>query len=268
MDLDLPSTLSERSRSLLTATADQLEREYGDQLLGLVLSGSAAHGLDTEHSDLDLDIILTPEHVDGPRLSWLETTELEPCPMTLQDLETVASYGSDQWGYRWSYAWAPVLADRTGGRVAKAIEKQTHLTTEETTALTVHRGRIGAWINLSYRALKSARDGRLLEASLDASEAVPPFLDVVFALNGLVRPYNKYLPWALKNHPLTDWTANELLALIDEMRHGSPQALKRGLARAYDTARQFDTAHGQTDLTDVFNEWSADEYRAVLGLPS
>lgn len=234
----------------------------------MVLSGSAAHGLDTETSDLDLDIILTPEHAGDPRLSWLQTPELEPCPMSLEELETVASYGSAGWAYRWSYAWAPVLADRTGERIANAIEAQTHLTPEETTSLTVQHGRLGAWINLSYRALKSVRDGRQLEASLDASEAVAPFLDVVFALDGLVRPYNKYLPWALKNHPLTDWTADELLGLIDKMRHGNPHAVRTGLAQVCDTARQFDRTHGQTHLTDIFDEWSADEYRAVLGIPS
>lgn len=54
---------------------------------------------------------------------------------------------------------------------------------------------------------EARRDGRSLEPSLDAAESVTWWLDTVFALRGLVRPYNKYLPWALRQHPLGAWDA-------------------------------------------------------------
>ena len=57
-------------------------------------------------------------------------------------------------------------------------------------------------MNFAYRALKSHRDGRPLEARLDAAESLAWLLHVVFTLAGRLRPYNKYLPWELREHPL------------------------------------------------------------------
>jgi predicted nucleotidyltransferase len=266
--LDLPPTLSDHRRSLLTSAATRLDTEHGSGLLGLVLSGSAARGLETDLSDLDLLVILEPEIVHGPRAPQLRSAELELLPMTLDDLETPAAvFRTEAWAYRWSYAWAPVLADRTGGRISRAIERQTHLTPAETMSIMIDHDQLGSLINLSYRALKSARDDRTLEARLDASEAIPMFLEAVFALNGLVRPYNKFLPWALRHHPLPDWPADDLLAVIGQWSQGDATMIKYGLARVHEAAVRFDEAQQQTVLRDVFDHWSPKAYNAVLGLP-
>lgn len=194
MKLALPASLSVQRRALLTTVAERLSVDFGPNLLGLVLSGSAGRSLDTDRSDLDLLVILTPEIVNGPSVPWLQTSELEQIPLTLGHLETIASFDDSQFAYRWSYAWAPVLADFTGGRIAKAIDRQTRLSADEAVQLMLQHDRLGAWLNLTYRALKSARNGQLIEARLDAVEALPMFLDIVFGFEGLVRPYNKYLP--------------------------------------------------------------------------
>lgn len=49
--------------------------------------------------------------------------------------------------------------------------------------------------------MRCVRDGHLVGARLEAAEEVNPLLDAVFALNGRLRPYFKYLEWEFKNHP-------------------------------------------------------------------
>lgn len=258
MHLDLPSSLPSHRRSLLEAAAAQLEAEHGGELLGLVLSGSAGRGLDTEYSDMDVLVVLEPDIVNGPRAPRVHTAELELIPMTLDHLETIAAVDSPEWGYRWSYAWAPVLADLTGGRVAAAIERQTHLTADETRSI-LAGWRLDAWINLVYRTLKSVRDGNTLAASLDAAESIPLFLDIVFALDGQVRPYNKYLRWTLRNHPLPSWPADELLAVIDQMRAADPQTFRDTLRRLQEAATSFDESIIDS-VRAVFDGWAPTEY--------
>ena len=104
-----------------------------------------------------------------------------------------------------------MLLDRTGGELAAAVRRQATLTPEEADAVLIDHDRLDGWINFAYRALKDDRDGRPLEARLDAAESVPWLLDVVFAMAGRVRPYNKYLPWELRTHPVDGWPADELL---------------------------------------------------------
>lgn len=267
MQLALPASLSVPRQRILTAVAERLSVDFGPHLLGLVLSGSAGRGLETDRSDLDLLVILTPEIVNDPTVRWLQTPDLEQIPLTLDHLETIVAFDDGQFAYRWSYAWAPVLADFTGGRIAKAIDRQTRLSADEAVQLMLEHDRLGAWLNLTYRALKSARNGQLLEARLDAVEAVPMFLDIVFGLEGLVRPYNKYLPWALTNHPLTDWRAGELLLLLEQMLHGSPDALRLGISKVHEIAMRFADSHHNNAIRETFEEWYPDAYGEVLGLP-
>ena len=94
------------------------------------------------------------------------------------------------------------------------MRRQATLSPEEADGVLIEHDRLDGWVNFAYRALKNDRDGRPLEARLDAAESVPWLLDVVFAIAGRVRPYNKYLPWELRTHPLDGWPADDLLALV------------------------------------------------------
>jgi hypothetical protein len=60
------------------------------------------------------------------------------------------------------------------------------------------------YLNSSHRSLKNQRDGNHLGALLDASETLPRLLDFLFAVEGRVKPYNKFLEWELREHPLRD----------------------------------------------------------------
>ena len=150
------------------------------------------------------------------------------------------------------------LRDETGGKILAAVRRQAALSSSEQD--TVLAARLDGYINFIYRALKSDRDGRLFESRLDAAEALPWFLDVVFALSGRVRPYNKYLAWELRNHPLEvpEWSADVLLPQIDAMFEGDPVALRTNFQVVERECRRADQTLGSDSLGRTIDGWGAE----------
>ena len=132
------------------------------------------------------------------------------------------------------------------------------LTPEEADAVLIDHDRLDGWINFAYRALKSDRDGRALEARLDAAESVPWLLDVVFAIAGRVRPYNKYLPWELRTHPVDGWPADELLGLVERSLDGDVAAVRETFPRVRAACAAYDAQRGHTRTTDMIDGWSSE----------
>ena len=108
----------------------------------------------------------------------------------------------------------------------------------------IDHDRLDGWVNFAYRALKNDRDGRALEARLDAAESVPWLLDVVFAIAGRVRPYNKYLPWELRTHPVEGWPADELLGLVERSLDGDVSAVRETFPRVRAACAAYDGQRG------------------------
>jgi hypothetical protein len=262
MSFEIPRHLSPHRQALLREAFSFMEESQGDNLLGVVLMGSAARERETAYSDLDVIAVL--DH-DAPDANWPHRTDLELIPVTLAHLETVAPFGSPEWGNRWANAWIPVLLDRTGGRIQAAIDRQHWLSVEEINHLLLDGDRLDGWINLLYRALKSARIGNTLEARLDGAESVPYLLDVVFALHGLVRPYNAYLRWALDRHPLPGWPAVDLLDIVQRTMTGDADAMRESYARVVADCLAFDRAHDQTRLQDLIATWDGESYDVLRG---
>ncbi|NIZ91380.1 nucleotidyltransferase domain-containing protein [Kineococcus rubinsiae] len=253
MELELPDHLTEDQRALLIDLADRNQAEHGADLLGLVLSGSAARGVATARSDLDVYVVLTDDAAQ--RRPAARSATLDELPVTLTELERVPAFGSRGWWFRWSFAWVPTLLDRTGGRVPAALQRQATLTPHEVDAVLVEHSRLDGWLNYAYRAVKSDRDGQPLECRLDAAESMPWLLDVVFALAGRVRPYHKYLPWELREHPLPDWPADVLLPLLRRTLDGDPGALRDTFARVDAGCAAHDAAGGHHRTREVIDDW-------------
>ena len=178
--------------------------------------------------------------------------------MSLSELEAVPAFGTAGWSFRWSFAWAPVLLDRTGGRIAAAVGRQATLNDEEADGLLLDHLRLDGWLNHAYRALKADRDGRPLERRLDAAESVPWLLDVVFASAGRVRPYNSYLPWELRGHPLPDWPADVLLPLVQRLLDGEAAAVREAFARVDSCCARYDSQRGHGRTRAVIDGWGED----------
>ena len=69
------------------------------------------------------------------------------------------------------------------------------------------RGALDAYVNSTYRSLRYREVGGA-GARLDAAQSVPPLLTALFALEGRVRPFTKYLPAALPHADLA-WLRGE-----------------------------------------------------------
>lgn len=251
--LDLPAWLDADQRALLTALAARNHEAHGDGLLGLVLSGSAGRAYATARSDLDVVVVLTDEAAAGR--TTVHSPDLDEAVDAWSELCDVPAFGTEGWWFRWTYAWAPVLLDRTGGEVTRAVHRQAVLTPEEADAVLLDHDRLDGWLNFAYRALKNDRDGRALEARLDAAESVAWLLDVVFALAGRVRPYNKYLPWELREHPLDGWPADGLLDLVGRLLDGDPAAVRESFALVRPACAAHDERRGHTRTTATIDGW-------------
>lgn len=250
LTLTLPDGLTARQAERLHQVAASWQAAEGDNLLGLVLSGSAGRGMATEHSDLDVHIVLA-----GGAPPTNHGDDVDEIPETLDDLEAVPTFGSPDWWFRWSFAWAPVIADRTGGRIQRALLRQATVTDDEAESILVEHDRLDGWLNYAFRALKNDRDGRALERRLDAAESMPWLLDVVFSLAGRVRPYHKYLPWELREHPIPAWPADDLLAVLEAKLDGDPAAIRWTFSRVDALCRSFDTRRELPTLGPVIDAW-------------
>ena len=159
-----------------------------DNVIGVIHSGS--RGRDayvTEKSDWDAFVIVREERGD---YEFVHGSDLELSEITLDVLAA-----PPDWARPAFLSLVPQL-DKTG-EVADALRSAT--TVDPATA-----GRpLDAYVNSYYRSAKNARVGLELASLLDAQESIPWYLEFVFAVHGRVRPYNKWLEWELREHPLS-----------------------------------------------------------------
>jgi hypothetical protein len=238
------------------AALDELVARDDPSIVGLVLSGSAARGLASERSDVDVYVVRD----DDVERETSHSSEIDEIYWSVGDLEQVDRYGTGGWYFRWSFAWAQVLRDETGGRVTEAVRRQATVDDDEQRWVLVDQDRLDGYVNFAYRALKNHRDGRVLETRLDAAESLPWLLDVVFTLAGRLRPYNKYLPWELREHPLAvpEWSAEAFLPELELMLAGDPAAIRRTFAVVDREVRAWDAAHGTTVCGDILDSWASE----------
>jgi hypothetical protein len=246
------------------AALDEVLGRDDPAILGIILTGSAARGMATERSDVDVYVVLTDEAEAGR--DSIKTRAIDEIPKTLAEVEEVEPWGSEYYGYRWSFAYAQVLRDNTGGRITEAVRRQGVHTVEEQRRMLLNGDQLDGYLNMAYRALKSDRDGRPLERRLDAAESVHWWLDVVFTLEGRVRPYNKYLAWELREHPLSvpEWSAESLLPQVEAVLDGDADAVRAAYAVVERECLAWDERHGGHDLHELVEGWG-DELAVLRG---
>lgn len=229
----------------VSAHLDALRRRADDNVRGLVVSGSVARGVATEHSDVDVFVVL--DRAD-PAWTTSRTREIDTIVMTMTELAHLPPDPRDWW-HRWAFAYSDVVLDRGG--VEAAVTAQATLTDEEVLAcLDCY---LDGYLNFTYRSLKAERDHAHREQHLDAAEALPWMLWCVFAFARRVRPYNKYLRWELANHPFTD----PLLAgtpwerIVDAVLSDGDAAAQR---RAFATVERAARLAGRGAVVDAWGD--------------
>jgi len=224
-----------------------------EEVLGLYVFGSRGRDfMVDERSDWDVCVVLADrearEAFDG-EFPYSHGARVEIVSVTLDELRNASSEHG-----RYAAAHADVVLDKTGGDLTRVVAEQELLPAGSRDAIV--RDALDGYVNQMYRSLRYG-------TRLDAVEAIPHALRTIFALEDRVRPYNKYLEWELRHHPLADWTADELLPLLDRVLAGEPEAQHELFNRIEPLTRR--DGYG-----DVIDSWEPDvdwlrgegEYRA------
>jgi predicted nucleotidyltransferase len=218
----------------------QIARER-KEILGVYLFGSRGRSfMVDERSDWDVAVVMADEearrafdrefpHAHGAIVELVSTT--------LDELRDEQSEHA-----RYASAHAEVVVDKTGGELTRVVADQERL--PDARKHVVAREALDAYINQTYRSLRYG-------TRLDAVEAIPHALRLIFALDGRVRPYNKYLAWELEHHPLGGWSGDALLPLLDGVLTGEPRPQHTLFRSIEERARR-------AGLGDVIEGWEPD----------
>ncbi len=131
--------------------------------------------------------------------------------------------------------------DKLEGDVHRLVEQKRRLTADEVGRMVPDA--LDGYINSFYRSLKNLEAGRELEGRLDALESVSPLLTTAFALEGRVRPFNKYLRHELGQRPLPTLAVDAIERIARDaaprdqraaFRHVEHRARERGFGAVID----------------------------------
>ena len=164
-----------------------VEAEASPDVLGVVLMGSRGF----EHfvmarSDHDALVIVAMDPTPWRRDHG---SPVETWPMTIEQFRE-HGLTSDAWN-RAAFLGVQVVLDRLDGEIARLVEEKRTLSPDEAEALGA--ARVDGYINSLVRSLRNLEAGRQVEGRLDAIESIGPLLEAVFAFEGRVRPFNKWL---------------------------------------------------------------------------
>jgi len=212
-----------------------------EEIVGLYVFGSRGRDfMVDERSDWDVCVVLADREASEAfdrEFPYAHGAPVEIVSATLAELR-----GNESEHGRYAAAHADVVLDKTGGELTRVVAEQESLPPGSRDAIV--RDALDGYVNQTYRSLRYG-------TRLDAVEAIPHALRTIFALAGRVRPYNKYLEWELRRHPLEDWNADDLLPLLDRVLTGEPDAQHELFRRIEDPARR-------EGFGDVIDAWEPD----------
>jgi len=212
-----------------------------EDIVGLYVFGSRGRDfMVDERSDWDVCVVLAGDEARDAfdrEFPYAHGARFEIVSATLDGLRGLSSEHS-----RYAAAHADVVLDKTDGELTRVVTELESLPSGCGDAIV--RDALDGYINQTYRSLRYG-------TRLDAVEAIPHALRTIFALADRVRPYNKYLEWELRHHPLEGWTADELLPLLDRVLTGEPDAQHELFNRVEPPARR-------AGFGDVIDSWEPD----------
>jgi predicted nucleotidyltransferase len=194
--------MPDRAAEVEAAYADLLDRAgSGPAVVGVVVFGSRAAGpFATPSSDVDCFVIVDGRPEDTHRWATNHGDPVEVWAITLDAFRGHALAGDAFAWNRPAFIRARVDVDKLDGEIGRIVDGKRRLEPDEATTVAVDG--LGAAINSIFRALRNQEAGRRLEGRLDGLEAIAPLLSTAFALEGRVRPFNKWLRYELATEPL------------------------------------------------------------------
>lgn len=179
------------------------EAEKDDNIIGFWLDGSRGKGMITVNSDYDCKMVVK----DGLEKEYKEkyktehNTGVDVGVMSFSEFKGYAQWGSETAWDRYNFTRLKALVDKTG-EIQKLIDEKGAIPPEKVSEFVEFS--LGSYLNKFYRSLKCFRDANIIGARFEAVESVLSSLDALFALEGRIRPYYKYLEFELKNYPLKE----------------------------------------------------------------
>ena len=225
--------------------------EASDDVLGVFVFGSRGRvdGLADDASDYDVAVVLRDDadvEAFDSRWPYVHGATVEVARSTLSELRAAGEPGTPSAWSRPMYAAVDVRLDKTA-ELATVLDEKRTLPNEGREALA--RESLDAYVNANYRSLRYRLVGAQAGARLDAAESVPPLLTFLFADEGRVRPFNKYLEQELRERPVAGGaiTIDDVTALLD----GDP-------ARQQAVFREVERVARVRGLGDVLDAWEPD----------
>lgn len=213
-----------------------------DNVVGVLLTGSRAAGaFVTEGSDFDAYVILRESE---PGWHTPRGASVEIWPITIEAFRLHALPGSGTEWDRPSFLDARVDLDKLGGEVRRIVDEKRRLRPRE--ARRTASAALDTYIYALIRSLRNQEAGRRLEGRLEAMEALPPLLTAAFALEGRVRPFNKWLRHELVRRPLP---IGDLAYQVERIAvHAAPSDQRRLFRSLEELAR----GAGHADVVDAW----------------
>ncbi|HEX5824420.1 MAG TPA: hypothetical protein VFY18_08195 [Candidatus Limnocylindrales bacterium] len=232
---------------LARATADP-------DVVGVVVFGSRGAGaFVTDQSDVDAYVIVAGSAAEAERWSTPHGSPVEVWAMGLAEFRVHALPGSPAAWNRPTFLRVRVDLDRLAGEIGRIVERKRRLEPDEATALA--DAALDDYTNALYRSLRNHEGGRSLAGRLDGFESIGPLLTTAFALEGRVRPFNKWLRYDLEAEPLVLPDLAGLLELVDRIAADPTPSNQRTAFRAIERAARA-TGHGaRVDSWEPDVEW-------------
>jgi hypothetical protein len=228
-----------------------LEEARNDaEVLGFALTGGRGKGFVTEHSDYDIYIVVTDGYTEAAKRKYPSTItpyKFDILVHTLESLREYASFGSPIAWDRYNFAHVKTVFDRTDGEIQRIIDEKGTIPKDriEVTA----KADLDAYINHYYRSLKNGRDGDAFASRIDATESAQCLLAFVFSAEGRIKPYSKYIVWALEHHPLEHlpWSAAEFVSILGRLFETGDIGLQK---EVFKTVRRYAVDRGYQETID------------------
>lgn len=229
-----------------------LDRARADPaVVGVVVFGSRAGGpFATAASDVDCFVIANGRPEDTHPWATNHGDPIEVWPITLDAFRSHALAGDAFAWNRPAFIRARVDLDKLDGEIGRIVDRKRRLEPDE--AATIAADGLGAAINSIFRALRNQEAGRLLEGRLDGLEAIAPLLSAAFALEGRVRPFNKWLRYELATETLRMPELNGLGDLVELL------AEDPSVDRLRDAFRMLERAARATGHGAIVDGWQPD----------
>ena len=230
------------------------EAEASPDVLGVILMGS--RGFDhfvTPRSDHDALVIVAKDPFPWQRDHG---SAVETWPMTIGQFRT-HGLTVDVWN-RAAFLDVRVILDRLDGEILRLVEEKRTLRPDEAEALGANR--VDGYINSLVRSLRNLEAGREVEGRLDAIESIGPLLEAVFAFEGRVRPFNKWLRYETAERPLA---FGDIVGLVDQIATCPTADIQRAVFRQFEVAARTGPDPNSNRVAIVVSAPSARLFKAL-----